>query len=471
MVAEKSGPSFASILTIVSIVMYTGGFVRIELEFNKQKDKIHQLESAVESMKTSNDDIAQVNTILRNRRSDYSTNNKTENKRTSHETFTPGKLVSELRQKLCQSNTDRGCQGLPGPPGPPGPRGERGKRGRSGSKGKTGNKGDNGIIGPPGRSGKQGIMGPPGWKGETGLKGEKGDTGTAGMKGAKGEPGESIAAPTVAVSPAKMTVNESKTTSFQCSVSGNPKPVSTWSKLEGKSEKILSATTDGKLILANAAGSDSGVYKCSASNILGQQAQALVHLVVNVHPRISLNPGPRHAIQGSNFTLPICHVTGYPTPVVTWKKSSGLLAQGRVRYNNSMFQILQVRKEDSEFYICSAENLLGRVEKKTLLVVVSLPRFTSKPPSKIVSILNCTMRLNCSAIGDPQPIITWRKQEGQLPVGRSQQINGSLVITNLQQSDAGNYICTATSASVLDVEAVTTLEIQKGEIIFENYNC
>ena len=123
-------------------------------------------------------------------------------------------------------------------------------------------------------------MGPTGSKGETGLKREKGDTGTAGMKGAKGEPGESIAAPTVAASPAKMTVNESKTASFQCSVSGNPKPVSTWSKLEGKSEKILSATTAGKLILLNAAGSDSGVYKCSASNILGQ-AQARVRLVVN----------------------------------------------------------------------------------------------------------------------------------------------------------------------------------------------
>ena len=115
-------------------------------------------------------------------------------------------------------------------------------------------------------------MGPPGSKGESGLKGEKGDTGTAGMKGAKGEPGESLGAPTVAVSPANMTVNESKTASFLCSVSGNPKPVSTWSKLEGKSEKIVSATTDGhgKLILPNAAGSDSGVYKCSASNILGQ---------------------------------------------------------------------------------------------------------------------------------------------------------------------------------------------------------
>ena len=201
-------------------------------------------------------------------------NNKTEKKHTPDERFTSDNLVSELRQKLCQSNLDRCSRGPAGPPGPPGPRGERGDRGR------RGNKGDDGIMGPPGRSVKQGIMGPPGSTGETGLKGEKGDTGTAGMRGAKGEPGESIAAPTVAVSPAKMTVNESKTASFQCSVSGNPKPLSTWSKLEGKSEKILSATTDGKLILPNAAGSDSGVYKCSASNILGQ-AQALVRLVVN----------------------------------------------------------------------------------------------------------------------------------------------------------------------------------------------
>ncbi|XP_074627699.1 hemicentin-1-like isoform X2 [Acropora palmata] len=459
MVAEKSGPSFASILTILSIVMYTGGFLRLELEFNKQKDKINQLESVVESMKTS-----KVNTILRNRRSDYSTN-KTENKHTPDDRFTfdklvkLDKLVAGLKKKLCQPNIGTCSQGPPGPPGPPGPRGERGERGRRGNKGRSGNKGDSGIMGRPGKSGKQGIMGPPGSKGETGLKGEKGDTGTAGMKGAKGEPGESIAAPTVAVSPAKMTVNESKTASFQCSVSGNPKPVSTWSKLEGKSEKILSATTDGKLILTNAAGSDSGVYKCSASNILGQQAQALVRLVVNAQPRISLNPGPRYAIEGNTFTLPTCHVTGYPTPVVTWRKLSSQLPQGRVRYNHNALQISQVRKEDSDTYTCSAKNVLGKAEKNTLFVVVSLPQFTSKPPSKIVSMLNSTVRLNCSATGDPQPIISWRKQGGQLPVGRSQQINGTLVITNLQQSDAGSYICTAASASVFILETVTSLQI------------
>ncbi|XP_044167069.1 peroxidasin homolog [Acropora millepora] len=400
-------------------------------------------------MKTSNNDVARVYTIIRNRRSDYSTNNKTEDKRTPDKTFISD---TDIRQKLCQSSIDRCSQGPPGPPGPPGPRGEKGKQGRRGKKG------DNGIMGPPGRSGKQGIMGPPGSKGETGLKGEKGDNGTAGMKTAKGEQGESIAAPTVAVSPAKMTVSESKPASFQCSVSGNPKPVSTWSKLEGKSEKILSATTDGKLILPNAAGGDSGVYKCSASNIQGQ-AHALVRLAVNVQPRISLNPGPRYAIHGSNFTLPTCHVTGYPTPIVTWRKLSSELLVGRVRCNNGTLQISQVRKEDSDVYTCSAKNLLGKAEKKTMLVVVSLPRFTSKPPSKIASMLSSAVRLNCSATGDPQPIISWRKQGGQLPVGRSQQVNGALVITNLQQSDAGSYICTATSASVFIVETVSSLEI------------
>ena len=60
MVAQGSGPSFASIITILSIVMYTGGFLRIEVEFNKQKDKINELEKVVKSMKTLNsDNIAQ----------------------------------------------------------------------------------------------------------------------------------------------------------------------------------------------------------------------------------------------------------------------------------------------------------------------------------------------------------------------------------------------------------------------------
>ena len=138
-----------------------------------------------------------------------------------------------------------------------------------------------------------------------------------------------------------------------------------------------------------------------------------------VHQRVSLHPGPHYTIKGNSYTLPICHVTGYPTPVVSWRKSSGQLPQGRVRYNSSALQILHVRKEDSDVYFCSASNLLGRVEKKTLLVVASLPRFIVKPPAKVVVLLRGTLRINCRASGDPKPVMRWKKQGGQLPRGRS----------------------------------------------------
>ena len=76
------------------------------------------------------------------------------------------------------------------------------------------------------------------------------------------------------------------------------------------------------------------------------------------------------------------------------------------------------------------------------------------------------MKLNCSATGDPQPVISWKKQGGQLPVGRSQQINGSLVIRDISRNDRGNYICTATNAGVFKAETGTYTEV-RGAILYD----
>ncbi|XP_068717253.1 uncharacterized protein [Montipora capricornis] len=185
-----------------------------------------------------------------------------------------------------------------------------------------------------------------------------------------------------------------------------------------------------------------------------------------VHPLVSLNPGPLYAIEGSNVTFPTCNVTGQPPPKVIWKNATVQLSKSwRVWYNDSLMQILQVRKEDSGFYICSARNILGSVEKKTSLVVVS------PLPSKTVGILGCNVTLNCSASGDPEPTIMWRKQGGQIPVGRRLQINGALVLTNLTLNDTGNYSCVITSASLFqEIETVTSLEVNEtGIIVFLSY--
>ena len=135
-------------------------------------------------------------------------------------------------------------------------------------------------MGSPGKSGKQGSMGPVGLAGEAGPKGQKGDMGPAGMPGSKGEPGESISAPSVAVSPARSTVNESGSAKFHCSATGNPRASITWNKLNSQTNTSQSAVAGGTLLLKNLKGGDAGVYKCSAVNILGQ-AHSVGHLVVN----------------------------------------------------------------------------------------------------------------------------------------------------------------------------------------------
>ena len=158
-------------------------------------------------------------------------------------------------------------------------------------------------------------------------------------------------------------------------------------------------------------------------------------------------------------------MTGHPTPEVKWSKLFGQFPHGRVLRNNTVMKFEDVRKSDTAEYICTATNLLGSVVKKTLLVVVTLPGFSIKPPIRTLARLGDSLRLNCSATGDPQPVITWKRQGSPLPAGRSQQINGALVIRDVKGEDTGNYICVATSVGVSTTETSTLVEVlHKGKI-------
>ena len=181
-------------------------------------------------------------------------------------------------------------------------------------------------------------------------------------------------------------------------------------------------------------------------------------------------------MEGGDVTLPTCHVSGHPAPVVTWRKSSGQLPQERLHYNNSVLQISDVRKSDSDAYFCSAVNLLGNAERKTQLVVVSLPVFTVKPPGKVFAAIGDTLTLNCSATGDPQPVISWKRQGVALAVGRSDMKNNALIIKDLKKMDAAIYICVATSAGLFNTETISDVEVVKalgrgtGKIHCMNYH-
>ena len=53
-VQKQSLPSFASILSVLSVVFYCVGFIRVELELNEQKNRINALENVAEAKPLSN---------------------------------------------------------------------------------------------------------------------------------------------------------------------------------------------------------------------------------------------------------------------------------------------------------------------------------------------------------------------------------------------------------------------------------
>ncbi|KAL9961345.1 hypothetical protein ACROYT_G030263 [Oculina patagonica] len=288
--------------------------------------------------------------------------------------------------------------------GPPGMQGPKGSRGRRGPRGAMGRKGSRGSRGEPGPHGKQGIVGPPGQKGEQGIQGVPGPRG---ITGEKGEPGESISPPTVVISPMNQTVKENQSAVFQCSVSGNPKLTVRWL---GPSSAPL-RSLDGRLEFRHVTLDDAGEYTCVGRNLLGTVNKTAV-MIVEAPPRIQLARGPTYAKNGQNVTLPKCHVTGFPAPVVTWRKIPGSLAKDRTVHDWGLLTVGVAAKHDTGSYVCHARNALGDTSAATSLVVWSAPSFTTKPPQTVNKAAGDDLSLTCSAIGDPPPAISWKRSKG-----------------------------------------------------------
>ena len=53
-VQKQSMPSFASVISVLSIVLYCAGFLRVELELHEQRKRINALESVAEAKSPPN---------------------------------------------------------------------------------------------------------------------------------------------------------------------------------------------------------------------------------------------------------------------------------------------------------------------------------------------------------------------------------------------------------------------------------
>ena len=175
-------------------------------------------------------------------------------------------------------------------------------------------------------------------------------------------------------------------------------------------------------------------------------------------PRVQLAPGPTHAKTGKRVTLPRCNVTGFPVPVVTWRKLGGVLATERAVYGEGSLTVVAARKADTGLYQCRAKNNLGESSAVTTLVVWTQPKFILRPPSRADKKGGQNLLLNCKAT--PLASISWRRVGGDWIADRMRVKNGTLEISSLTRSDSGSYICEA-RLLFYTIRATITLQVGK----------
>ena len=151
-------------------------------------------------------------------------------------------------------------------------------------------------------------------------------------------------------------------------------------------------------------------------------------------------------------------------PNVTWSKSPGQLSVQRMMTSDTQLSLVNVQKSDSGLYTCRASNLLGTRVATAMVVVYFAPEFVVRPPSVLTASIGETVKVNCSVKGDPQPAVTWRREGGPLPLGRSEKRDDSLIIRRAKVKDSGKYICSATSRAALKgVKAIVQLNVTTGQ--------
>ncbi|XP_068701952.1 uncharacterized protein [Montipora foliosa] len=138
-----------------------------------------------------------------------------------------------------------------------------------------------------------------------------------------------------------------------------------------------------------------------------------------------------------------CEVQGNPTPEVTWlKHNSSLLATKRIMKSRGSLMIRDVTSHDSGMYTCKARNILGEMSSSATLTVQVRPRITQKPVSTTVE-EGQSVSLLCKAIGQPRPLISWRKAFSQMLEENTVVKAGKLTIRNVTKADTGLYACSA----------------------------
>uniref|UniRef100_A0A8C7KMY0 Neurofascin n=1 Tax=Oncorhynchus kisutch TaxID=8019 RepID=A0A8C7KMY0_ONCKI len=237
-----------------------------------------------------------------------------------------------------------------------------------------------------------------------------------------------------------------------CRSDGIPRPSIRWfingDSIEGKHNATLvpnRQVSGDTITFQSVTVANTGVYQCNASNQYGYLFANAYISVLNAIPRI-LRPKTAlvKVIEGSCAWLD-CLYFGSPVPDLRWSKYGlGNLEGNRFKvHSNGTLQIRGTCMDDQGTYLCIVSNAAGQDENRVKLEVKESTKILKWPDNMRV-LRGTDVRLECKAEHDPTVTVTttWMKNKQFLIIGWRLSLDDStLVITNVNRRDEGNYTC------------------------------
>ncbi|XP_059580086.1 probable oxidoreductase PXDNL isoform X4 [Alligator mississippiensis] len=282
--------------------------------------------------------------------------------------------------------------------------------------------------------------------------------------------------PSFIIQPQNTEVLVGTSTTLECMAIGHPQPRISWSRENGDSldESRYIVTSGGGLFIQNVTLQDHGQFICHASNNQ-DSIQASAKIIVQAPPQFTVSPKDQVVLEGHTVDFH-CEAEGNPPPVIAWTKSGSQLPHDghHTVLSSGTLRIARVAQHDEGQYECQAVSALG-VKRVTVLLNVKpkvLPVFTKLPQDTSVEV-GRNVEIPCSAHGEPQPILTWRKSGIHITASGKFHVNpeGTLTIRDVGQADQGRYECVArnpfglTTASML----LTVTKFRYNDLVSPHY--
>uniref|UniRef100_A0A673XM30 Contactin-3 n=1 Tax=Salmo trutta TaxID=8032 RepID=A0A673XM30_SALTR len=267
---------------------------------------------------------------------------------------------------------------------------------------------------------------------------------------------------------------------INCKAKGNPAPYYKW-KVDGREidMDLNYNLVEGNLLINNPhATHHGGVYQCIATNTFGTIVSKEAKVQFAYLQNFSRKPRNTVSVREGQAVVLLCGPPPHNGEIkYSWvfnRRPSFLLQDTRrfVSQRTGNLYIAKVEASDVGNYTCVVRNMMTNATVYSSPTPVELrrdavmaeyePKIEVQFPESLHVTKGSSVKLECFALGNPVPAITWRRTDGNPLPGKMKinHSNGVLEIPYFRPEDAGAYECVA--------ENSRGKNIAKGQLIFQN---